>query len=177
LDEHEVAFLETLAAHELAPGLGDDADVLVAHDHRRLGRRRGVELDVGAADPGHLHLHQRRILGDVGHREFADLGLACRRADGGQDFFAHTLSFSWNKIAPTPRAGSRLGRAVTSATSRCWSPNWKARCPDFRTCTRWSRSGLRNASISISRFSSRFRKSARKTFRRGGTRTHCAYHL
>src|SRR2546425_293365 len=58
LDEDEVALLEALAADELAPRLGDDADVLVAHDDRRARRRGPVELDVGAADPGHLHLHE-----------------------------------------------------------------------------------------------------------------------
>src|SRR5215472_11510589 len=39
LHEHQIALLETLAPGELAPRLGDDADVLVAHDHRALGRR------------------------------------------------------------------------------------------------------------------------------------------
>src|SRR6266704_1323737 len=40
LDEHEVAFHEAFAPGELATRLGDGADVLVAHDHGRVGRRR-----------------------------------------------------------------------------------------------------------------------------------------
>ena len=59
LDEHQVAFLEALALGELAAGLGDDADVLVAHDGGLVVRRMLVELDVGAADAADLHLHQR----------------------------------------------------------------------------------------------------------------------
>ena len=58
LDEDEIAFLEALALGELAAGLGDIADVLVAHDGGLVVRRMLVELDVGAADAGDLHLHQ-----------------------------------------------------------------------------------------------------------------------
>src|SRR5712671_7018695 len=75
LDEHQVAFLEALAARELAPRLGDDADVLVAHDHRGAGGRGLVQLDVGAADAGHLHLHEGAVLGNIRHGEFPDLRL------------------------------------------------------------------------------------------------------
>src|SRR5215467_683969 len=35
-DEDEIALLEALTPRELAPGLGDDADILVPHDHRRV---------------------------------------------------------------------------------------------------------------------------------------------
>src|SRR5262249_44654764 len=48
LDEYQVALLETLAPGELAARLGDDADVLVAHDHRTLGRWGLVELHIGS---------------------------------------------------------------------------------------------------------------------------------
>src|SRR5262245_54109150 len=89
-DEDQVAFLEALAAHEFPTRLGNDADVLVPHDHRGLRRRAGVELHVGAADARDLHLHQRRVFRNLRHWELADLGLARRRAHGRQDFFAHT---------------------------------------------------------------------------------------
>src|SRR3954452_12620351 len=56
LDEDEVAFLESLSLDEFRPGLGDDADVLVAHDDGRRRRRRLIQLDVRAADAGGLHL-------------------------------------------------------------------------------------------------------------------------
>ena len=88
-DEDEVAFLETLAAGEFAAGLGDDADILVAHDHRGIGRRMLVELDIGAADAADFHLHQRAVLRDVGHRIFPNLGLARTHANGCKDFFDH----------------------------------------------------------------------------------------
>jgi hypothetical protein len=87
--EHQVALLEALASGELAARLGDRADVLVAHDHRALGRRRLVQLDVGSADPGDLHLHQGRVFRDVRHRIFADLGLARAYSHGRKDFFHH----------------------------------------------------------------------------------------
>ena len=59
LDEDQIAFLEALALGELAAGLGDVADILVAHDGGLVVRRVLVELDVGAADAADLHLHQR----------------------------------------------------------------------------------------------------------------------
>ena len=58
LDEDEIAFLEALALGEFAAGLGDSADVLVTHDGGFVVRRVLIELDVGAADAGDLHLHQ-----------------------------------------------------------------------------------------------------------------------
>jgi hypothetical protein len=76
LDEDQVAFLEALALGELAAGLGDIADVLVAHDGGLVARRVLVELDVGAADAADFHFHQRRIRRNVRHRIFADFGLA-----------------------------------------------------------------------------------------------------
>jgi hypothetical protein len=87
LDEDEIAFPEALAARELAPGLGDVADVLVPHDHGGGGGRRLVQLHVRAADAADLHLQQRRILRDVGHRVLAELGLARRRPHRRQYFF------------------------------------------------------------------------------------------
>ena len=94
LDEDEIAFLETLAAGEFAAGLGDGADILMPHDHRRGGRRMLVELDVGAADAADLHLHQRRVLRDVRHRIIADFGLARPGAHRRQYFFGHVHSLS-----------------------------------------------------------------------------------
>ena len=94
LDEHEVAFLEALALGELAAGLGDVADVLVAHDGGLVVRRVLVELDVGAADAGDLHLHQRGVRRHVRHRIFADLGLARAGSHGRQHFFCHVLVLS-----------------------------------------------------------------------------------
>src|SRR5215469_302207 len=38
-DEDEIALLEALAAGEFTASFGDGADIFVAHDHRRLGRR------------------------------------------------------------------------------------------------------------------------------------------
>jgi hypothetical protein len=48
---------------------------------------RLVELHVGAADAGDLHLQQRAVDRDLGHREFADLGPARARANRGQHLF------------------------------------------------------------------------------------------
>src|SRR4051812_5276049 len=76
LDEDDIAFLESLALGELPAGLGNDANVLVAHDDGRRSRRRLVKLDVGAANTGHLHLHERAVRRNFRHRIFADLGLA-----------------------------------------------------------------------------------------------------
>src|SRR5271169_6649690 len=79
LDEHEIAFLEALAPREFPARLGDVTDILVAHDDGALRRRRLVELDVGPANPGDLHLEQGAILGNLGHGKFANLSGA--RAD------------------------------------------------------------------------------------------------
>ena len=89
LDEDEIAFLEALAPGELAAGLGDVADVLVAHDGGLVVRRVLVELDVGAADAADLHLHQRGVRRDVRHRIFADLGLARSGPHRRQHFLCH----------------------------------------------------------------------------------------
>ena len=76
LQEHEVAFLDALALQELLPGLGDDANVLMAHDHRTGGQRLGVVADVTPADAGDLHLQESRVLVDLRDRELARLHLA-----------------------------------------------------------------------------------------------------
>src|SRR5262249_56618411 len=94
LHEHQVALLETLAPGELAPRLGDDADVLVAHDHRALGRRGLVELDISAADAGDLHLHQSGVVGHIRHRVFADLSLARAHPDHRQHAVHHRDTFN-----------------------------------------------------------------------------------
>src|SRR5688572_28780910 len=85
LDEYQVAFLEALAPRELAPSLGDGPDILVAHDGRRGPRRVLVELDVGAADAGDLHLHERRVLRHVRHWKLADLHLAWADPDRSEE--------------------------------------------------------------------------------------------
>ena len=51
------------------PALAMIADVLVAHDGGLVVRRMRVELDVGAADAGDLHLHQRAVRRDIRHRD------------------------------------------------------------------------------------------------------------
>ena len=89
LDEDEVAFLETLAARELAARLGHETDVLVAHDGGLVVRRVLVELDVGAADAADLHLQQCGILRNIGHRVFANFGFARADPHGRKDFFHH----------------------------------------------------------------------------------------
>src|SRR5262249_61198597 len=89
LDEHEVALAESLAPGELAAGLGDHADVLVAHDDRRVGRRLLVELDVGAADAGHLHLHEGAVGRDVRHGKLAQLRPARTGTHRRQNLLCH----------------------------------------------------------------------------------------
>src|SRR3954454_23297717 len=61
LDEDEVAFLEALPPNEFRAGLCNHADVFVTHDHGRRRWRRLVELHVGAANSGDLHLHERAV--------------------------------------------------------------------------------------------------------------------
>src|SRR5439155_8621465 len=90
-----VAFLEALAARELAPRLRDVADVLVAHDDRRLRGRGLVELHVGAADAADLDLEQRRVLRDVGHGVFADLRGRRSGPHSGQYFFQRGSLIQW----------------------------------------------------------------------------------
>src|ERR1700733_4399910 len=89
LDKDEVSLLETLARRELTAGLGNIADIFVAHDGGLVVRRMLVELDVGAADAADLHLHQRRVLRDIRHGIFADFGLARPGAHRRQYFFSH----------------------------------------------------------------------------------------
>jgi hypothetical protein len=94
LDEDQIAFLEALAARKLASRLGDVADILMAHDGRRIVRRRLVELHVGAADAGDFHLQKRRVVRDLRHRIFADFHLARPRADRRQYLFRHLVLLS-----------------------------------------------------------------------------------
>src|SRR5476651_185252 len=110
LDEDEVAFLESLAAREFAPRLGDVADVLVAHDHGLARRRCLVELHAGAAAAGDFHLHQRRVLGNVRHRKFLELGLARARANGRQYLFQLVVPF----LSARSIRSSSLARASPS---------------------------------------------------------------
>src|SRR5580698_2989388 len=90
-DKDEISLFESFAKREFAAGLGDSADVLVAHDGGLIVRRMLVELDVGAADAADLHLHQRRVLRDIRHGIFADFGLARPGAHRRQYFFSHVL--------------------------------------------------------------------------------------
>ena len=87
LNEHQVALLEALAPRELAPGLGDIADVLVPHDGGLVVRRMRVKFDIGAADASDLHLQQRAVGGNLRHRVLADFGLAGADSHGGKNFF------------------------------------------------------------------------------------------
>jgi hypothetical protein len=109
LDENQVALAEPFALGEFAAGLGDGADILVPHDHRRVRRRMLVELDVGAADAADLHLHQRTVRRDVRHRVFADFGLARPGPDGRQHFLSHDVNLSvvWPGIAVRRTASLR----------------------------------------------------------------------
>ena len=89
LDEHEIAFLDLLAFLELLAGLGNVADVLVPHDDRFGDRRLCVELDVGAADAGDLHLQQRRVGRDVRHRVLAKIRVVRAQANCCDNGFSH----------------------------------------------------------------------------------------
>src|SRR5882672_2862047 len=120
LDEDQVAFLEAFPAGEFTPGLGDDADVLVAHDHRRRRGRRLVELDVGAADAGDLHLHERAVRRDLRHRKFADLGLAGPRAYRGE-YFLHNGRVSHACTRKEPQRGRVPGETLDARALRARS--------------------------------------------------------
>ena len=63
LDEDAVPVGEAVPLLEQVAGAGDDADVLVAHDHRSLdhGGRARVHLHVGAADAGDFNPQQRGV--------------------------------------------------------------------------------------------------------------------
>ena len=109
LDENPVAFRNALARQELASGLVDNADILVTHDDVVRNRRLGVELDIGAADAGDLHLQQRAVFGDIGHRIFAELDPARAGPDGRLHFFHHgkRLQNARLRFAGHPRAVNR----------------------------------------------------------------------
>src|SRR5882724_2780591 len=55
LQEYQVALFESLALGELAAGLRNVPDVLVAHDHRGARRGFSVHPHIGSADSGDLH--------------------------------------------------------------------------------------------------------------------------
>jgi len=74
LDEDAVALPQALPLDERRAGRNDHADVLVAHDHRRLDHRVRVHLHVGAADARDLHLQQRPVVRDPRQRELPQLG-------------------------------------------------------------------------------------------------------
>ena len=143
LDEDEIAFLEALAAGELATGLGDVADVLVTHDDGRRSRRMGVELDVGAADARDFHLHQRRVVGDIRHGIFAEFGFAGAGANRRENFLDHlgllqkglweadSTGAAGKAISPRARAPRHAG-----PRSRVFPGRWKS----FNAC----RSGFRD---------------------------------
>ncbi len=114
LDEHQIAFLEALAPGELAARLGDGADVLVAHDHRCIGRRRLVQLDVGPADPGDLHLHERAVLRDIRHGKFADFGPARSNSHRRLHFF-HLRS---SRVRVLARHFLMLGSVIPAVRSQ-----------------------------------------------------------
>src|SRR5271169_4942287 len=89
LDKDEVALFESFASREFPAGLGDGADILVAHDHRRARRRVLVKLDVSAADATDLHLQKGRILGNIRHGIFPYLGGTRRGPHRRHYFFGH----------------------------------------------------------------------------------------
>src|SRR5260370_25005333 len=62
LDEHPVAFPETLAPCELAAGLGDRADILLSHDPPPAPPRPPVDLPLGPPNARHFPLPHRRRL-------------------------------------------------------------------------------------------------------------------
>ena len=97
LDKNEIAFLKTLAASEFAAGFGNGADIFMAHDHRRIGRRMLVKLHVGAADAADFHFHQSGILRNVRHGEFAQLGPAGSDTHRGKHLFHDlaSLPYRW----------------------------------------------------------------------------------
>src|SRR5260370_9224541 len=73
LDKNQIAFFKSFAPGELAAGFGDVADILVAHDHGSLGRRRLVHLDVSSADAADFHLEQSAIGRTIRHGAIANL--------------------------------------------------------------------------------------------------------
>ena len=118
LDEDEVAFLDPLALDEAAARLDDGADILVPHDDRRVRRRLGVELHVGAADAGDLHLEQRALLRNLRHRIFAQLGLMRAGAHRRQYLFRHAATLSavgFAQCSPVRAAGKCRSPRLTPA--------------------------------------------------------------
>jgi hypothetical protein len=87
LHEDPVTLAQAVDLLPLRAGLLDDADVLVAHDHRRVDGGLAVQLDVGAADAGDLDPEQRGVVRDLGHRELPEL----RRPGSGPDRCQHLL--------------------------------------------------------------------------------------
>jgi len=86
-EQYAVAFLDALALLELAARLGDDADVLVTHDH--VFDLLGVVLDVAAADARDFDLDEGRFRVDVGHIEFTVNGFVRAHLHGRRDFLHH----------------------------------------------------------------------------------------
>ena len=127
LDKDQVAFLEALARGEFAAGLGDDADILMSHDGRRVARRMLVELDVGAADAADFHLHQRRVRRDIRHRILADFGLARPRAHRRQHCFSHCMSPYCAVAMRRCYSALLFGLVIRTWRRRCGSPRPSAR--------------------------------------------------
>src|SRR5262249_22303920 len=86
-------------------------------------RRRLVKLDVGPANSRHFHLHQRGVVRNVRHREFAHLGLARACSHGRKDSFHHgdhlrSLSLL---LASTPARSSAIYRSMRPRFLICCS--------------------------------------------------------
>src|SRR5262249_30686320 len=105
LDKDQIAFLEALAAGEFAPPLRDHSDVLVAHDHPALGRRRLVKFYIASADSRALPLLLHGVVRDTRHGIFADLGLAGPHATRRHYAFRH-------EEPPTIDVARNLGPAL-----------------------------------------------------------------
>src|SRR5215470_14125157 len=112
LDEHQVALAKPFALGELAPGLGDGADVLVAHDDRRGGRRLLVQLDVGAADAGDVHPHQGGVGRDIRHGKLAQLGFARAHPHRRQHLLCHVKHLHSSRAGPRIKSEGRLDPRV-----------------------------------------------------------------
>ena len=92
-----------------------------------------VELDVGAADAGDLHLHQRGVLGDLRHGIFADLGPARPGPHRRQHFFHGESPSPLSRRSGTPACSCRVARhasarSPTMAFSDCWVTRGTASC-------------------------------------------------
>src|SRR4051812_9999074 len=91
-NEDKIARLETFATGELAPCLGDIADVLMSHDCGSVTRRSLIELYVRAADAGNFHLQERGVLRNIRHWELAKLGPAGSGSYRRQNCLCHVSS-------------------------------------------------------------------------------------